>query len=66
MSFRFSILPSSLAKKISAIPISVGTSAGRRDWVLIYIAIPMTIPAIPRKIDSFVILVFVAWVYKVF
>jgi hypothetical protein len=29
-----------------------------------YIAMPMMIPATPRKIDSFVMVLFVVWVYK--
>ena len=46
-------------------PMIVGISAGRIAVVLMYIAIPIIIPAMPRKIDSFVMDVFVVWVYKV-
>lgn len=40
---------------IRASPIAIGISAGRIASVFIIIPIPRTIPAIPKKIDSFVI-----------
>lgn len=59
MSFLFSILSSSVLKNISAIPMIVGISAGSHSPVLISTAIPIIIPAIPRKIPSLPMIYFV-------
>jgi len=56
VSFRFSILSSSLAKKISAMPIIIGTRAGIIAPVFIKIAIPKIIPATPKRMFSIAIL----------
>jgi len=58
MSFLFSIFDSSLLKNISPNPITVGIVAGIHSPVFMKIAMPSTIPAIPRMIVSTPIICF--------